>query len=510
MNGFWALAGRWTLVGAALALGACGGGGGGSAPPAPTPPVTNNPPTANAGADQTVNAGVSVTLQGSGADTNGTIASYAWTQTAGPAVALTGASTASPTFTAPATAAGLTFQLTVTDNQQATHADTITVTVNAVVAAPVIVRQPTSPFAVQHASALIFLVATGDNLNYEWHGNAFGTIVKTGPEPFLLRAGDLALVGESCYYVVVSNAGGSVTSDLGCMTIEDLTENLDPSDEALEDRYVIAEGYGGTLFGIAQTGAGLLTGSTLFGGRTRLNRFAEAARSCFDSGSFLGTTLDGQFVANNTPLPLGQHTITLIWDECRDDPDEVLPIVGGMVVQYDFPNEFGVGSFTIQFSGLGRGNYTTNGAVQVTQTRSVNSLGKPVDDIDITIGEDFSGGMFRKTTGLNNKIEVLRTLNADATIVEESVVDFDVILTVFDGNGYAGTAYQSTGGNMRLIFDPVPGDHNIPAHRSDDTFEVGIGDLPGGSAPAHVTLRPNHGSSGWGFSVVYPPDPDDP
>ncbi len=65
----------------------------------------NAPPVANAGTDQTVNAGANVTLQGSATDANGTIASYAWTQTAGPAVTMTGASTATLAFTAPATAA---------------------------------------------------------------------------------------------------------------------------------------------------------------------------------------------------------------------------------------------------------------------------------------------------------------------------------------------------------------------------------------------------------------------
>ena len=599
MNRFGAMVVGWpALVGATLMMSACGGSGGGSAPPTPTPPAanlppaanagsdqlvlvgatvnlsgsgtdadgtittwawtqasgtavtlsaTNNatpnftapaaaaalvfelsvtdnsgatrtdtvtvnvnaPPVANAGTDQTVNAGANVTLQGSATDANGTIAGYAWTQTAGPAVTMTGASTATLAFTAPATAAALSFQLTVTDNQQATHTDSIVVTVNSL-SAPVIVRQPTSPHSVQDGSALMFLVATGENLNYEWHGNAFGTIVKTGPEPFLLRAGDLAPVGEHCYYVVVSNAAGSVTSDLGCITVEDLTENLDPSDPALEDRYLIADGYGGMLFGIAQTGAGLLTGSTLFGGdRTFINRFAEAAHSCLFGGSFLGTTLDGQVVPNNTLLPLGQHTISMLWNSCRETEDDI-GLEGGMLVHYDFPNEFGVGSFTMRLSGLGHAFSTMNGTLEVTQTRGVNSLGRTVDDVDITIMDNFSSGFFRKTSGFYNTIEVLRTLNADGTAMVDTDVDFDLILTAFDGNGYAATVGQESGGIMHLIFDPVPGDNNIPAHRSNSMFGVLIGDLPNGAPSASVMLRPNGGSGTWGFSVEYPPDPEDP
>jgi len=63
---------------------------------------------------------------------------------------------------------------------------------------------------------------------------------------------------------------------------------------------------------------------------------------------------------------------------------------------------------------------------------------------------------------------------------------------------------------MHLIFDPVPGDNNIPAHRSTSTFGALIGQLPNGAPSASVTLQPNGGTGTWGFSVVYPPDPEDP
>jgi K319-like protein len=47
-----------------------------------------------------------------------TITSYSWTQTAGPAVSLTGANTVTPTFVAPTVTAQteLAFSLTVTDS----------------------------------------------------------------------------------------------------------------------------------------------------------------------------------------------------------------------------------------------------------------------------------------------------------------------------------------------------------------------------------------------------------
>ena len=93
----------------------------------------NNPPTANAGADQNVNEDTFVNLSGSGTDSDGTITTYAWTQTAGTTVILTGDDTTTPSFTAPSVGlAGetLIFSLIVTDNDGTdSTADTVDIIV---------------------------------------------------------------------------------------------------------------------------------------------------------------------------------------------------------------------------------------------------------------------------------------------------------------------------------------------------------------------------------------------
>jgi chitinase len=71
-----------------------------------------------------------VVLNGSGSgDPDGTIASYNWAQTQGTSVVLTGANTASPSFTAPNNVGALAFRLTVTDNRGAAAVDDVTVDV---------------------------------------------------------------------------------------------------------------------------------------------------------------------------------------------------------------------------------------------------------------------------------------------------------------------------------------------------------------------------------------------
>lgn len=99
----------------------------------------NLAPVANVGSNQTVNEGISVALSGSASDSDGTIASYDWSQVSGPAVIMSGATTASPRFTAPAVTSVTTliFKLTVTDNEGAEGSAQVSITVNSVNTAPV-------------------------------------------------------------------------------------------------------------------------------------------------------------------------------------------------------------------------------------------------------------------------------------------------------------------------------------------------------------------------------------
>jgi len=88
-------------------------------------PQNNQPPTANAGPDQSVAAGVLVQLDGSASydpDPNGSISGYGWVQTSGDSVDLDSDTIENPKFIAPSKLdpQALTFDLVVVDNEGAT------------------------------------------------------------------------------------------------------------------------------------------------------------------------------------------------------------------------------------------------------------------------------------------------------------------------------------------------------------------------------------------------------
>ena len=108
--------------------------------------TTNQAPVANAGLNQSVAAGVGVTLDGSGSsDPDGDPITYLWSQVSGPNVTLSGRTSATPTFTAPSpnSSRTLVFRLQVSDGQLI-GTDTVTIAVAAVVA--VVTALPTDEY----------------------------------------------------------------------------------------------------------------------------------------------------------------------------------------------------------------------------------------------------------------------------------------------------------------------------------------------------------------------------
>jgi hypothetical protein len=96
--------------------------------------VVPGPPGASAGADQAITLPVSsVTLTGTGLETNGTITGYQWSEVSGPNTAIFANAKAAQTTASGLVQGTYVFKLTVTDQSGVTASDQLNVTVNAAV-----------------------------------------------------------------------------------------------------------------------------------------------------------------------------------------------------------------------------------------------------------------------------------------------------------------------------------------------------------------------------------------
>ncbi len=205
----------------------------------------NQAPAASAGASQTVPemtpafAPVTVTLDASAsADPEGSALTYAWTQTAGPAVTLSDAAAAQPTFTAPlvprAGTTVLTFQVVVSDPSPAASAPaTTSVTVTNVNRPPV---ASAGAAAVADERTVVTLDGRAssdpdadDTLSYAWTQTAGPTVTlasATGPQPSF-TAPEVTGDTDLTFSLIVSDGLASSSASTVTITLNDV--NLAPT-----------------------------------------------------------------------------------------------------------------------------------------------------------------------------------------------------------------------------------------------------------------------------------------
>ena len=125
-------------------------------------------PIADAGDDQTVDAGSIVILDGSGSyHTDGEITEYYWEQVSGPSVLLSDEESATPTFTAPNETTTLSFDLSVYDADGEESTDTVIITVIASAGtldiAEIQGQTDTSPYVDQYVNTSGYVMAKNSN-----------------------------------------------------------------------------------------------------------------------------------------------------------------------------------------------------------------------------------------------------------------------------------------------------------------------------------------------------------
>ena len=220
----------------------------------------NDPPNADAGPDQTVDEGETVTLDGSNStDIDDGLASYLWTQTAGTPVTLSDTTAVKRNFTSPNVGSdgeSLTFQLAVTDNGGLQDTDTCIVNVT---------WENTPPTAdVGHDQTVdegVIVTLDGSNssdpddsiASYLWEqtgGTSVALSDTTAVQP-TFTAPDVGPDGESLtFQLTVTDSGGLQSTDTCIVNVT--WQNIPPTANADPDQ-TVEEGITVTLDGASST-----------------------------------------------------------------------------------------------------------------------------------------------------------------------------------------------------------------------------------------------------------------
>lgn len=284
----------------------------------------NAPPSVDAGPDQTVAGGSQVSLAGTGADAEGDPLTYSWAQTAGTAVTLTGATSQTPSFTAPAKTAAqqvLTFELIANDGTTNSSPDSVDIIIlgNTGPTADAGADQNVSGNSTVTLDASGSVDGDGDTLTYLWTQTAGPTVMLSGANtvnPTFTAPAGLASAQTLTFQVEVSDGfatatGGGVTDTVDIQ----VSANRAPIADAGADFGPIDSGQSVMLDGSGSSdpdGDGLTYAWTQVSGTTVTLTGANTATPSFAAPLVAGTEdLVFSLIVNDGSVASAPDTVTV-------------------------------------------------------------------------------------------------------------------------------------------------------------------------------------------------------
>ena len=304
-----------------------------------TSTVPNRAPTADAGPEQSVEPATGVTLNGTASfDPEGNPLTYAWTQLAGPAVALSDASAATPAFTAPSVDADtlLVFQLVVNDGALDSSADGTAVIVRRLPAN----RPPEAdagPDRTVEEGLPVALDGTGssdpdgDAISFSWTQTAGPAVMLSDPAAPVptFTAPQVEADTVLVFQLAVNDGESASHPDVVSVTVLDVPSNSAPLADAGPDQTVVQ----GSQVALNGSGSSDVEGDPLAYRWTQLSG-PEAALSGpdFANPTFTAPHVDAdtavtfQLVVNDGVLDSAPDTVSILVVEAPRPPSNRRPI----------------------------------------------------------------------------------------------------------------------------------------------------------------------------------------
>ena len=457
------------------------------------PAAGNMPPTVDAGTDQTVNVGASVTLSGTATDPENGALHYAWRQSrlgdAPALVGLTNANRATATFTAPDTPGVYQFTLVVTDAATNQVGDSVVITVvDATLSALAITHSGSTVVELMptFASGIVDYTASLGNdvasvkirptLSDTAAGvTVAGTVVTSGTE-----SGDISLnPGANTIRIVVTAAGSSVMHEYEVVvtradnTAPEITRTAD--DDAImvgenvaavhtyttDDTNDIAWSVGGTdasLFSIDPNGA-LTFNAPLPDYELPTDDGGDRVY-----GITITATDDGTPNAASEPLAI-TVTVTNVDEpgaigDITDTAQVGVELTAGMVTDPDGT----VTGITYQWQSVESGT-TTDIGTDMTYTPGVDDVGRTIQVV-ATYTDGHAGGK-----------EVTSAATAAVIAADDTTAPMITLLRVEHTDGIVsdGITYLNAGDTLTVF---VQSDEPLTAASLVDSVRFRFGDNP--------------------------------
>jgi len=465
--------------------------------------VANLPPIANAGPDQNVPRGVVVNLDGGlSSDPDGSITAYRWTQTAGPGVTLSNATTPVASFVS-SVVGFLTFKLNVTDDKGGWGVDIANITV--------FNSPPTANAGPDKSGPRSVRIDLNGSMSSDPDGTitAYEWIQISGSSVTLYDSATVdawfipSNMGSLRFQLTVTDSDGATASDLVDVTVVNLppTSKAGPDQNVKKDDNVTLDGLassdpdGDTLtFSWAQVAGPIVI---LYDANTATPNFTASSIAVYTFNLTVndgngGASSDLVSVSSGNLLPIAnagpdqnaqKRTVVTLDGVLSSDADgDVLAFswtqIGGPIVTLSNPANVTT-SFTPTLAGLYRFSLSVddgNGGVS-TDTVDVTVTNRP------PVAEAGPDG--------NVAITFLATLYGTGSS------DPDVDPLSFDWRQTAGTPVLLIGANTATpTFTPtVAGSY---------TFELTVDDGDGGTSTDSVTVNAINGQPPTAIATVWP------